>query len=353
MGILDDAIREHLELRRRHGASEAELAKKEAEALSPARREAPAAVAEEPFADTHLPDLEDPAVTPAPEVAAHEESVYAEMDAEPTAHFEAPPADPEPEAALDPFRDGPPPTEAYALPDEQPRAGEPHVGPEAHAGPVPGEPGGFVERILPVEPPDEDAMLVDHVAPVEPPEALAEEPLEQPLDPDPAPLEDPPPPEGEGFEPLAPGPPADAPRPRLRSTIGAAFSRRSDVQTSTPLSPPSTQDFERVEPPPPPSTADFERVEPPAPPSTQDFERVEPPPKDLHDFDEDPEPTTHFEPEPEPPEPEAHPEPEHQGTLQPDSDDMLEETPDFLQETPEHDRLWFEQKPPRDFDFDD
>ena len=31
---------------------------------------------------------------------------------------------------------------------------------------------------------------------------------------------------------------------------------------------------------------------------------------------------------------------------------MLEETPEFLQETPEHDRLWFEQKPPRDFDFD-
>jgi hypothetical protein len=32
-------------------------------------------------------------------------------------------------------------------------------------------------------------------------------------------------------------------------------------------------------------------------------------------------------------------------------DDMLEETPDFLQDTPEHDRLWFEQRPPRDFDF--
>ena len=32
-------------------------------------------------------------------------------------------------------------------------------------------------------------------------------------------------------------------------------------------------------------------------------------------------------------------------------DDLLEETPDFLQETPEHERLWFEQKPPRDFDF--
>src|SRR3954451_8149839 len=35
-----------------------------------------------------------------------------------------------------------------------------------------------------------------------------------------------------------------------------------------------------------------------------------------------------------------------------DDDDVLEETPDFLQETPEHDRLWFEQKPPRDFDWD-
>jgi hypothetical protein len=33
-------------------------------------------------------------------------------------------------------------------------------------------------------------------------------------------------------------------------------------------------------------------------------------------------------------------------------EDVLEETPDFLQEAPEHDRLWFEQKPPRDFDWD-
>jgi hypothetical protein len=34
----------------------------------------------------------------------------------------------------------------------------------------------------------------------------------------------------------------------------------------------------------------------------------------------------------------------------PEGEDVLEETPEFLQETPEHDRLWFEQKPPRDFD---
>jgi hypothetical protein len=34
-------------------------------------------------------------------------------------------------------------------------------------------------------------------------------------------------------------------------------------------------------------------------------------------------------------------------------EDVLEETPDFLEETPEDDQLWFEQKPPKDFDFDD
>ena len=44
------------------------------------------------------------------------------------------------------------------------------------------------------------------------------------------------------------------------------------------------------------------------------------------------------------PEAPSDPEAEHR-------EDVLEETPEFLQETPEHDRLWFEQKPPRDFDF--
>ncbi len=41
--------------------------------------------------------------------------------------------------------------------------------------------------------------------------------------------------------------------------------------------------------------------------------------------------------------------PEHEAEP---GDDMLEETPEFLQDTPDHDRLWFEQRPPRDFDFD-
>ena len=40
MGVLDDAIRQHLELKRAHGADEAELKRKEDEALGPVRREA-------------------------------------------------------------------------------------------------------------------------------------------------------------------------------------------------------------------------------------------------------------------------------------------------------------------------
>ena len=55
--------------------------------------------------------------------------------------------------------------------------------------------------------------------------------------------------------------------------------------------------------------------------------------------------------EPPPPEPVEEPaEPQPEDVL--GGEDVLEETPDFLQETPEHDRAWFEQKPPRDFDFD-
>jgi hypothetical protein len=34
-------------------------------------------------------------------------------------------------------------------------------------------------------------------------------------------------------------------------------------------------------------------------------------------------------------------------------EDVLEDTPEFLEESPEDDELWFEQRPPKDFDFDD
>jgi hypothetical protein len=62
-------------------------------------------------------------------------------------------------------------------------------------------------------------------------------------------------------------------------------------------------------------------------------------------YDEDP----WLEEEPDRP---AEPGPDASALGEAPADDVLEETPDFLQETPEHDRLWFEQKPPRDFDWD-
>jgi hypothetical protein len=34
-------------------------------------------------------------------------------------------------------------------------------------------------------------------------------------------------------------------------------------------------------------------------------------------------------------------------------EDVLEETPDFLEKSPEQDSLWFEQRTPKDFDFGD
>jgi hypothetical protein len=46
VGVLDDAIRQHLELKRQHGASEDEVRGQEAEALGPPRREAIPAPAE-------------------------------------------------------------------------------------------------------------------------------------------------------------------------------------------------------------------------------------------------------------------------------------------------------------------
>src|SRR6266540_2060842 len=75
----------------------------------------------------------------------------------------------------------------------------------------------------------------------------------------------------------------------------------------------------------------------PAPSSVELPEEAEPFAEGTAPFDVEDEPFAPERPEPEEPE---------------EDEDVLEETPEFLQETPEHDRLWFEQKPPRDFDFD-
>jgi hypothetical protein len=148
----------------------------------------------------------------------------------------------------------------------------------------------------------------------------------------------------------------------------AEFARAGDEEPDEAAAAEPAAEDDAAEPP----VADEPVVEPQEPVDAGD-ERE---PFDVESL-EAPAPTPTPEPEPDavepPPEPEAseagyeedpwladdrdevpagesldRPKPEEPGT----GDDVLEETPDFLQETPEHDRLWFEQRPPRDFDWD-
>jgi hypothetical protein len=81
------------------------------------------------------------------------------------------------------------------------------------------------------------------------------------------------------------------------------------------------------------------------PESAESEPKPEAPQEDPDHADVVDQPTTEYRVE------DHHDDDEHEEPQQA-GEDVLEETPDFLQETPEHDRLWFEQRPPRDFDFD-
>jgi hypothetical protein len=123
MGLLDDAIREHLELKRRHGADPQEVARQEDEALGP------------------IPGLEE---------HEHEDDDF-ELD-EPPAPYEAPAAEvagePEPElpphAAEEPENADPPfdlqqPTVEFSVDDE-------HAETEPPAADEPAEPADELEE---------------------------------------------------------------------------------------------------------------------------------------------------------------------------------------------------------------
>ena len=268
MGILDDAIREHLELKRQRGATDEELAKQEAEALGPARRQ-PAA---DPMADAGAGQY-DEEVLPPPDLS--------------TAAEDAPP--PPPPDAIEPL-------EPLDL--------------------DPGDrlpPHGDVEPIEPIEP-----------EPFEEPEPAA---LEQPLHSEPS-VDDP----------VAPPAEPDFPATEvLASDDAASVAEPADPELEEPL-PPVDEDATRI------SIDDATRVRPTRPIAPLDDDDSLPPEPALPDPEPEP------EPEPEPPRA-AEPPPPAQPAG--DEEDVLEETPDFLQDTPDHDRLWFEQKPPRDFDFYD
>ncbi len=120
MGLLDDAIREHLELKRRSGADPNEVARQEQEALGPARRgPEPLEVTRPPVAgpeaiDPEAAQLDDD--VPEFEPAGHEPEPAVEWEpAEPEPAYE-PSLPPRPESSV-------PEPEPEPEPDPEPRAG--------------------------------------------------------------------------------------------------------------------------------------------------------------------------------------------------------------------------------------
>jgi hypothetical protein len=285
MGLLDDAIREHLELKRRRGADAGSISREESEALGPVRR-GPDGAPE--LADTFTPG------DPAPGAAAGDTA----WDSDETSVLGTTPGAHEPPAAAPPYE--PPPAPPPAAPTS-----------------------GYAPPPVPSHEPTVSAPAY------EPPPPPAYEP------PAPPPPASPPAPDRpwferahHGYEPAAvePDPYAESePEPEHQSLLSRFRVGRRSKQTPPPAGfdePSSSYD-------PPPLPACYEPASAYEPP---------PPPAPSHSFDP---PTVQHEPDIVP------------ADEEPDVEDVLEETPDFLEETPEHDRLWFEQRPPRDFDFDD
>jgi hypothetical protein len=133
---------------------------------------------------------------------------------------------------------------------------------------------------------------------------------------------------------------------RLESEAFGAGRREPAI--SAPVDPPAVDEL----PPPPTSPPAAEAPAPPPPPA--------PGATAMGDWLEDePEMPTVVQPQPtseftarEAQDAQGAPPTDYVAPDEEEGEDLLEETPEFLQETPEHDRLWFEQKPPRDFDFD-
>ena len=321
MGLLDDAIREHLDLKRRRGADPAEIERAEREALGPVRREAPLPVTNgvelgaAPHSDA--PDLpaEDVEFTVAAaadvptDTAPRRESEGLDAPATAVHAFDD---DMQNERAPheDVLGEGPAPTRDYLDPPTgAPIAGMP---PDSDAKPKRRHLFGRRHHDDPVEP-EPLEPLPAHDDPFA--ELAADAPMaaEAPFAPE---------------IPLAPGaapgserPAAAAPEPARETEPGEAVGRARPIRRDEPDSPPAPE---------PSAAADVAATAPKAP---------APPPLKLTPEPE-PGPTVEYNVE-------AAFADEVDGT-----EDILEETPEFLADTPDHDRLWFEQKPPPDYDFD-
>jgi hypothetical protein len=311
MSILDDAIREHLELKRAHGADDAELKKLEDEAFGPPVRpdepdpfaEAPTEFLTTPEVDAGEPPEEDSGGRRVPNVADLQE---------------APPVD------------GPAEEEQPAM-EHETIADPGHSTEERHA--IADQPtemfdveGQFEDAATEADAPS-DEELVD---------AEAGEPPLAPVDP------------LAGIEASAPGT-TDAPaepaavEDEPEDEFDEFFSeqRLSDelnqaLEAPLPDEPgaPATEEAPAV-------FVDDDEQEVEEHPETEEH-LLEEEASDEHEIAAD----EHDEMADRDDAPAAsHTEPGHE--------DVLEDTPEFLQDDPEDDELWFEQKPPKDIDFGD
>ena len=355
MGILDEAIREHLELKRQHGAANDELQQIEDEAFGAAARPG-----EEDMADPAPPDPfgeaatefmaeapADPVTAPPPGPAPASDAVAPPDVAEPPPEPPAPepaPAPPMSEPAPEPPAPEPASEEHPAMehetipepPTPQPQTPEPEA-PEAeqsaeeldrHA--IAAQPTELfdVESELAKESPSEEEL---YEAEAGEPRLAGDEPLDEEVD-----IDD------DFFD---------------EKSLSAELDQALDAPEEVP---PEEVTVVEPEPEPEPEFADPEPEPEPefAEPEPEFAEpEVEPGPTEPQAL----EPETAPQPEVAEPEPErepetAEPEPEEapsRAFFDQEEEDVLEETPDFLQDAPESDKLWFEQKPPKDFDFDD
>jgi hypothetical protein len=298
MSILDDAIREHLELKRAHGADEAEIKRLEDEAFGPAGRpEEPDPLAEAPTEFMATPGAE--AATEPTEDSGGRRINIADLQEPPeAAAAEAPPVPAEdPVQAAAPAEEELPAAEHDAI-VEPPDAG--HSTEERHA---------IAEQ--PTELFDVEAeMGTEDAPPAEAPSPSDEEIAEvEAGEPKLAPVEPP----TEIHASRAPAPVDDV----------AEEEEDEDFWSDQRLSDELDQALEA-----PLVEEDAPVAEAPA---------AEEPTSEEHE------------------QPAAAAESEQKTNYDPDTghEDVLEDTPDFLEDAPEDDELWFEQKPPKDFDFDD
>jgi hypothetical protein len=314
MSILDDAIREHLELKRQHGADDSELKQLEDEAFGPAER---------PSAEQALPDplAEAPTefMTPAPEAAEEKDGSRREAAPGIADLQEAPPEMQPTEEPADAAGDEVEPTE-----EEHPAMEHEAVSPESVQSPEHSTEERHAIAEQPTELFDVEGEIAVSGSRSPSDDELIEEEMQEPRL---APV-----------DPLAGLEDVDADDVSVEGRVEDAAVEDEEEDDFFDEQRLSEELDQALEAPAPAAAAPVE-LEP-----LPDLEGEEDVELEVADDDFDDEDEDDLEEQDEAPRGEEGEQP---------TGDVLGGTPDFLEEAPEDDQLWFEQKPPKDFDFDD